>query len=304
VPVGRPSSQPAGLIQKLPLTDMAAYSIGIHDRLPTTILLPQIPSAFTGVGFTKDKATAAPVYIEHTPGTTWFTVRALMPDAEAELNVLMAGKLYTFHFFQSNTPLRTLTLFVPQSTASTRPSGTVHTITVKRLVEILDDAKAYLTIRSLHPNLYRQIEFAAPGAKTPYRDFDILTDMVFKFPSDDTLVFRIVFLNRAETPLHYDPQVVGARVRGTPSTFWKSISDLDGVVPAAVRSRQPDGSVVMKPGQSFGYFAITGNPDGSVAGLSIKNAFDILVKRQAAPSTATPALSPSETPSSEDPASV
>lgn len=277
------TSQAAGIIQRLPLTDLAAYSVGIHDSLPTTILLPEAPQAFTGVGFTKDKSTAAPVFIEHTPGTTWFTVRALMPEAAAELNVLMGGNAYSFHFYLSTTPHRTLTLFSPRVQPNQIARNSAR-ISVKRLIDILDEAKAYLSVRSLHPNLYRPIQFVAAGTTTPYRDFDVLTDMVFKFPSDDTLVFRIVFLNRSETPLRYDPHVIGARVRGTPSTFWKSISDLDGVVPGARRIQQPDGSITVKPGQSFGYFAITGNPDGSTAGLSIKNSFDILVKRETAAS--------------------
>jgi hypothetical protein len=288
-------SQAAGIIQRLPLTELSAYAVGIHESLPTTILLPEAPQAFTGVGFTKDKSTAAPVYIEHTPGTTWFTVRALMPDAAAELNVLMSGKAYSFHFYLSNTPHRTLTLFVPKE-QDLRPASRNPHISVKRLIEILDEAKAYLTVRSLHPNLYRPIQFVAPGSATPYRDFDVVTDMVFKFPSDDTIVFRIIFVNRAETPLHYDPQVIGARIRGTPSTYWKSISDLDGVVPPAKRIKQPDGAVTLKPGQSFGYFAITGNPDGTNASLSIKNNFDILVKRESASG---PAISREEKPAQQ-----
>jgi hypothetical protein len=279
-------SQAEGLMQRLPLTELAPYSIGINPQLPTTILLPDIPQAFTGVGFSKDKNTAAPVFIEHTPRTTWFTVRALMNDASAELNLLMGGKVYSFHFYFSTTPHRTLTLFTPKADEIRPAAHTAH-ITVKRLIDLLDEAKAYLAVKSHYPNLYRPIQFSAPGAITPYRDFDVVTDMIWKFPADDTLVFRIVFVNRSEAPLHYDPQAIGARIRGTPSAYWKSISDLDGVVPAARRIKRADGTEAIKAGQSFGYFAITSNPDGSKAGLSLKNNFDILVKREDAPAEPT-----------------
>lgn len=272
--------QAAGLIQRMPLTDLAVYSVGISDLIPTTILLPDPPQTFTGVGFTKDDSKAAPVFIEHQPGTTWFTVRALMPDAAADLNILLNGKAYSFHFYLSRTPHRTLTLFTPKAQeigAATRSPR----ITVERLIAILDEAKAYLSVRQHYPNLYRPIQFSAPGSITPYRDFKVVTDMLWKFPSDDTIVFRVIFLNEAPHPLRYDPQIVGARVRGSVVTYWKSISDLDGFVPAAKRVTLPDGTVKVSPGQAFGYFAITGNPDGSKAGLSLKNAFDILVKRVA-----------------------
>lgn len=268
----------SGVIQKLPLNEFATYSVGISAELPTTIMLPSPPQSMEGVGFTTSENVANKVQLQHRPGSNWFSVRALFPEAEADLNIVLSGKIYSFHFFLTENPHRSLTLFDPASAPKPRKTKR-GTITVKRLLEILDDSKSYLAVRELLPDLYRPIEFRAPGEITPYRDFQVITDQVFRFPSDDTIVFRIIFNNTASEPLRYDPKSIGVRVRNSPVVYWHSISDLSGYVPPATTETLPDGSSRIRPGQAFGYFAITGNPDGSRANLSLENSFDVLVRR-------------------------
>lgn len=286
------TSQANGLIQKLPLNEFATYSIGISPDIPTTVMLPAAPRSFEGVGFTTSSTTAAPVYLDYTPRANWFSVRALFPDAEADLNVVIDGALYSFHFYITDTPHRTVTLFKPSPAAKKRrkTSG----ITVERLFEILDTTKSYLAVREQYPDLYRPIEFDAPGYITPYDDFQIITDQIYRYAADDTIVFRIIFNNRSTQPLRYNPKVIGARVRNSPVLYWSSISDLSGVVPPATVVTAPDGTSTLRPGQSFGYFAITGNPDGTRANVSLANKFDIIIRRNAEyESSAPPSPSPS-----------
>lgn len=292
--------QATGIIQRLPLTENATYSVGISPDVPTTIMLPSAPKAFDGVGFTTQANIAAPVYLQHTAGTTWFTVRALFPDASANLNVIIAGKIYSFHFFLSATPHRSLTLFDSAKVQRSNPHRYKDGITVERLLRILDDAKSYHLVKEQYPNLYRNIEHRAAfeNESSPYEGFTVLLDQIYRFPNDDTIVFRVIFVNFTNAPIHYDPSRVGVRIVNSPYVYWKSISDLSGVIPPAKMTKTPAGEEKTQPGETWGYFAITGNPDGTRAKISLLNRFEILVQRQTSPLGAP--VTPSSSPQGEE----
>lgn len=355
------SSLNPGIVQTLPLDERHTYVVGISPDLPTTILLPDVPTAFQGVGFTTSPNVAEPCFIDHQPNTNFFSVRPLFPNAMADLNVILNEKIYSFKFFLSDKPIRALTLVKPSKNRARR--NTVMTsLSVTRRVQILDMVKSYFVVQSAYPNLNRDIDVVAPGKITDYPGFKVILDQAFSFDADDTTAFRVTFLNETDQPIQYDRKNLAVRVG--PNIYEASIADMDGIIPPAspavlswapamegqVSLRFPDGSlrdpalaqplapgkyvltltpkaktqkpdaiefevvalagihpvpppqdftdkhpafakaqlVQATPGQSFGYFAITGNPDGTRANLSLKNEFIPLVSVVSGPAAQTP----------------
>lgn len=281
---GYPVPTPKPVIRHLPLSDLTTYEIGIRPDCPTTILLPTVPTSFQGTGFTRDPNTAAAVFLDYAPGATFFSVKPLLPGAEANLNLVIEGKIYNFHFFLSPTPARAVTFTKP--TTIPEAQSTVR-VSRSQLVRILDNAKTYHLVKDSVPELARTIEVSAPGTASYYPGFSVIVDYAYKFTQHDTLVFRILFINERDTDLTYSPGSLAARIGA--NVYFASIADASGFVPAArvepvldkdrkpVLDDQGRPRKEKKPGQAFAYFAITGNPDGTRARISLANIFNILV---------------------------
>lgn len=266
----RPAGGSLGVIREMPLNERTTYDIGINQYVPTTVLFPGPLNGFEGVGFSTKINEAAPVFIQHSADTNYFSVRALLPEASANLNVIHAGKLYTFHFFLSATPVRTLTLFDPAAVKA-KKLAMPGKITPQRLIALLDEAKSYFVVAESYPGLSRGVEVTAPGTVHPFTRHDIIIDQAFRFDADDTIVLRVVFQNRTAEALYYSPADISIRIGS--HLFALSIADVSGIIPGATLG--PEGS--LKPAQTFGYLAITGNPDGSRANVSLKNSFMVLM---------------------------
>lgn len=268
---------PKGLIRQLPLNERTVYDVGIHPNIPTTILLPSVPTTFQGTGFTRSRDRAAPVYLDYTEGTSFFSVRPLLPGAVADLNAIIDGKIYAFRFYLSEDPTRSLTLLLD----SPRVNGAARSIHLKRstLLQMLDDVKSYFVIKDQYPEMQRNIEVSAPGTVIDYPSFRLVVDQVFKFPEHDTIIFRIIFLNDSQQPMLYAPASLAVRI-GT-NDYFASFADASGDVPPATaisfKNAKGETATEKRPGQSFAYFAITGNPDGTRANISLKNTFNVLV---------------------------
>ncbi|OAM89720.1 hypothetical protein AW736_11910 [Termitidicoccus mucosus] len=136
-------------------------------------------------------------------------------------------------------------------------------MTPEVLLGLLDRAKSFRLVADQYPEAVQQIEHAAPGDVTLYRDFRITVEEVFRFDPEDTLVFKLRLENAGESEVVYQPQRLAARVGQ--NVYHASITDASGIIP-------PQASAT-------GYFAITGTPNGGRANISIKNRFSIIVPR-------------------------
>ena len=86
---------------------------------------------------------------------------------------------------------------------------------------------------------------------------------MFRFNSEDTLVFHVTLKNKSDREIRYLPESFAVRVGNR--LYYQSISDAPGVLPAEAASMV--------------YFAVTGTPDGGRNELSLKNDFEVLVTR-------------------------
>lgn len=303
---GKPPLPPGRLLTQYLQPD-ATYHVGIAPHIPTTVMFPAPGLGFQGVGLMQaSELTPQPVQIEHTSGTNYFTVRAIKEEARSDLNVIYEGRIYAFVFTLSDEPTRALTLMrppaAPRGNAAARRTARVS---VSRLVELLDEAKAYDLIASAYPGYQRNITVQEKGYRIPYPLFDVLVDHAWRFEAEDTIVLRVVFINRTGKPVYYRPDTLAVKIGER--TFYCSIADADGEIPtvanaaeleaeaARIRSGLEQGArrrtsddiaaknrlgeilTAYQSGQSVAYLAITGNPDGTRADISLKNNFNVLV---------------------------
>ena len=102
---------------------------------------------------------------------------------------------------------------------------------------------------------------------TDFDDYEIRIEEVFRFNTEDTLVFHVTLKNKSEKEIRYLPESFCIRVGNR--LYYQSVSDAPGVLPPKSASTV--------------YFAITGTPDGGRNELSLKNEFAVLVTRLSPP---------------------
>jgi len=218
---------PLGVMQRVPLQSGVPYQIGI-GLMPTTVLMPAPIEAFQSEGITTSDRVSAHVFLDHTPGTRFFSVKALIPGV-ADLNVLCNGEFYSFRFFLSDNPTRTFTVLPAETYAqkSARPK-----LSAQRLYALLQDAKSYFVVQEAQPGYNRDIQVAAPGSIQSAGSHRIILDQIFRFEKEDTLCFRLIFLNDTFSALFYKPETSAVRVGS--DVHRPSFADLSGEMPAAL----------------------------------------------------------------------
>jgi hypothetical protein len=250
----------AGQIKRYPLDDRASYAVRISAEAPTTILFPDKIAALDGANLSA-KPEEAPVQLSHQEGANYFSVRALRPDAKAAVNVLLRNQVFALEFQTGAEPDRTVTFYDAPAQGAGPVSGTISRANL--CLSLLDRAKNHAALAGLYPALTQQVERATPANTTTTGSLMVTIEEVFRFPVEDTLVFRLRLANRSSTPILYAPARLGILI-GT-RLYPVAITDADGEVPAAT-------TVTI-------WLAITGEPDGRRANLTLGNSFTVFVPR-------------------------
>ena len=251
----------APAVKQFPLDERVVYEIPISADAPTTLMFPSALTAIEGAHVSASPETPAPVLLAYTPGRTFFSVRALEPNARAAVNVVWKNKTYVLHFAVSAEPCGSVTFY--EDELAGRSVALQRRITPEVLLSLLDRAKSYALIAQQYPEAAQQIEHTTPGSVSYYRDFRVTVEEVFRFDPEDTLVFRLRFENSGEGEVVYQPQRLAVRVGQ--NVYYASIADASGIIPPKAATT--------------GFFAVTGTPRGGRANLSVKNAFSIIVPR-------------------------
>lgn len=246
-------------VKQFPLDERVVYEIPIGTDVPTTLMFPSALTALEGANVSAQPDAPAPVLLAYTPGRNYFSVRAVDPNAKAAVNVVWKNQTYVLRFFTAKEPYASVTFYEDDF----RSVAQRRRVTPEILLGLLDRAKSHGFLATQYPEAVQQIETAAPGTVTLYKDFRVTTEQVLRFDPEDTLVFRIRFDNTGEKEVVYQPQRLSVRVGE--HVYYASIADASGLVP-------PKAS-------TSAYFAITGTPRGGRANLSVKNRFSILVPR-------------------------
>jgi hypothetical protein len=271
-------------IQRVTLDDRAVVSVPVATNRVTTISFPGPISAIDAIGVTTDAKTPGQFQLAHTKGSSFLSVRALAAKAALNLNIRWNKHTYVFELVESDTPVLALNLEDRAATETIQPTPFV---TPRRLLALLDKAKAFPLLKKQQPKAVAGAEARTFGDKpqvTDFNDYEIRIEEMFRFNPEDTLVFHVTLRNKSDKEIRYLPESFALRVGNR--VYYQSISDAPGVLPPNAASTV--------------YFAITGTPDGGRNELSLKNEFTVLVSRvipqTPPPGTNTPATDAKEKP--------
>jgi hypothetical protein len=263
----------AQAIKTFPLDDQTVYHLKVGTDKVTTLVFPQPITALEGSDITADPKTRAKMLLSYHAGDRFFSVRALVDPASADLNVIINRKVYVLALVTDKEPFQSVTFYPadePPAQSAGQPS-----VGPSRLLGLLDKAKAYPLLADQYPEMVSQIDKAEPFTQTAYEGFHVILEKVFRFDAEDALIFQVEFVNETDKPINYIPQSLAIRVGSC--VYWSALSDASGIITAGEKDPKT-GKIVS--GHSDGYFVICGTAHGGRNHLSVQNAFNVLVFRQ------------------------
>jgi hypothetical protein len=254
-------------IATVELDEHNVYAIPVSTGFVTTVSFPSEIEGLEGRNITL-KGGDAPFSLSYTPKSYYFSVCANQPRARTNLNVVWNNKTYVLQLIESANPVYSVVFTPKPDSDSDRPEH----VTPARLLGLLDKVKAFPLLQLNYPNDFKDVGVIAPKKIVSFGDFFVSMDKIYRFNSDDTLVFELTLTNKTSHEVDYEPQ--GFAVRVGNNVYYQSISDASGKIP-------PNGS-------DIAYFAVTGTPDGRRNDLSLKNDFTVIVS-ETRPITSGPA---------------
>lgn len=256
-------AEPPEAIQHVTLDANVVVAVPVATNRVTTISFPGPIAAIDAVGVTADGKTPGQFQLAHTKGSTFLSVRALARKAATNLNIRWNKQTYVFEMTESDAPVLALNLDDPAAVETVLPAPLV---TPTQLLALLDKARAFPLLKKQHAEAVANAEartFGDAPQITDFNDYEIRIEEIFRFNSEDTLVFHVTLINKSDHEIRYLPESFCVRVGNR--LYYQSVSDAPGVLPSNSASTV--------------YFGITGTPDGGRNELSLKNDFSVLVTR-------------------------
>ena len=256
-------SAPREVIESVQLDDHVVYAVPVATNRVTTISFPGPIAAIDAAGVTADAKMAGQFQLAHTKGSAFFSVKALVPKASANVNVRWGKSTYVFQLEESSQPVLSLIMELKPTGGGVKPAPNVSPT---RLLALLDKAKSFPLLKQQHPEALPNVDFATFDKKpcvSDFNDYEIRIEEAFRFNAEDTLVLHLLLKNKTDAPIHYRPDSFSLRVGNR--VYAQSISDAAGLIPPK--------------GEATAYIAVTGTPDGGRNELSLKNEFTVLLER-------------------------
>jgi hypothetical protein len=248
----------------------------------TTLSFPAAITALQGSNVSQIPHPEARFLIDYTSGSNFFSLIST-GRGETNLNVIYKNKTYVLDLVPSDKPDYVVN-FVHDTfhAVSGHASASLPTSV---LVGLLDKAKALPLLAPDNPDVMSQVEVATPQRTMFYPGFRVQIDKVYRFESEDTLVFALTLINDTTGNIAYLPNNFAVRVGDR--VFTQSLSEASGLIPAghAVLDASgkpqlgPDGKPAIQPTSTTAYFEITGDDKGNRNNLRADNPWNILVSR-------------------------
>ncbi|MDR2463629.1 MAG: hypothetical protein LBD30_07605 [Verrucomicrobiales bacterium] len=251
-------------ISELPLDEKIVHKVAVaYGEGVTTFKFPGridgIYAQKVATGGNREEFAIAEFGLAYQPGNSYFTLWAQKEKAKDVLTVVCQQHIYQFSISASTKPMRTVTFYNPEY-----GSGGKVAVTPSKLISLLDKAKLYYQLQEHYPDEVAQIAHARPKARMVYDGFEVLIDDVWRFESEDTLVFRVLLANLTDRPIRYAANQTAVRV--DERIYPASVADMSGVMPA--------------DSITAAYFAVTGNPVGGRNNLPVDKNWNILIVRE------------------------
>jgi len=252
------------------------------NRGVTTLSFPAALTALQGSNVSMVPHPEARFLIDYTPGSNFFSLIST-GRGETNLNVIYKGKTYVLDLVPSDKPDYAVN-FV-HDTFHAVNGRTQTTIPVSVLIGLLDKAKALPLLAQNEPDIMSQVEVAAPQRVMYYNGFRVQINKVYRFESEDTLVFALTLINDTSDDIYYLSNNFAVRVGDR--VFTQSLSEASGKIPAGRILRDPNGKPqvdfsghpVIQPTSTTAYFEITGDDKGNRNNLRADNPWNVLVSR-------------------------
>jgi hypothetical protein len=233
----------------------------------TTIEFPTKIEALDGFGFNANPSPDGPdlFQISFNKGTNFLSLKALRPDVEGNLTVVLDGRVYSLLCQEVSDP----SFVVIFEERSGRHSATTRGVPADqkvaspaRLLGLLDKLKGFPSLKVSAAEMYQNIDVAEPNSKSSLENLEVTLRRVMRDDVLDTVGFEVELANKSQQDCLYDPESFAIRVAD--EVYQQAVSDAGGLVPAGK--------------SETAFFAVTGTATGGRNDLAVTNQFDVIVR--------------------------
>jgi hypothetical protein len=284
ISISTPPSIGQNTIKTYVLDDENVFVIRVPqpNKGVTTISFPAGLTALQGSNVSPVPHPEARFLIDYSVGSNFFSLIST-GRGETNLNVIYKAKTYVLDLVPSDKPDYAVN-FV-HDTFHAVNGRSKATLPTSVLIGLLDKAKALPLLAQNEPDIMSQVEVATPLRAMYYKGFRVQINKVYRFESEDTLVFSLTLINDTSDDIYYLSNNFAVRVGNR--VFTQSLSEASGLIPAGRIVRDPSGKPqvdfsghpVIQPTSTNAYFEITGDDKGNRNNLRADNPWNVLVSR-------------------------
>lgn len=266
--LGRAGDELASRIVRAPLNQAEPAVVKVGLKGITTIEFPDRIEALDGFGFSPNPAPDGPdlFQISFNKGTNFLSLKAVRPNVEGNLSVVLNSKVYCLLCKESPDPS-----FAVIFEESTHPGDGVAAGSVPpaqkpvspgRLLGFLDKVKGFPALKVSAAEMYKNMDVAEPGSSSSADGLDIFLKRVIRDDALDSVGFEVELRNATDRDFYYDPEGFSVRVKD--EVYPQSVSDAAGLVPAGKTQAA--------------FFVVTGTANGGRNDLAVTNRFEVLLR--------------------------
>ena len=234
----------------------------------TTIEFPARIEALDGFGFSPNPVPDGPdlFQISFNKGTNFLSLKAVRPNAEGNLSVVLNSKVYCLLCKESPDPSFAVIFeeSVPRGdgvAAGSLPPA-LKAVSPGRLLGFLDKVKGFPALKVSAAEMYKNMDVAEPDSLSSADGLDIYLKRVIRDDALDSVGFEVELRNATDRDFYYDPEGFSVRVKD--EVYPQSVSDAAGLVPAGKTQAA--------------FFVVTGTADGGRNDLAVTNRFEVLIR--------------------------
>lgn len=217
----------------------------------TTVMFPaEIESIHAAnVAMNQIPQGANPAFLlAYTPGSYYFSIRALRKGADGFVNIIYGGKAYILYCHESDEKAFSSVSFKGGNARGGGVAGRPQEISVSPylLKSCLDKAKAWEVLKKKDNFSTSEIEVNNQVYESDYDTYSCKIQRIWRFSRYDVLVFYIVLKNKTDKVLYYNPREVALGVAD--KKCFSALADASGEMP-------PKSETIM-------FSVVTGTHDG------------------------------------------
>jgi hypothetical protein len=270
IPVlGHAGDDLASRIVRAPLNQAEPAVIKVGLKGITTIEFPARIEALDGFGFSPNPVPDGPdlFQISFNKGTNFLSLKAVRPNAEGNLSVVLNSKVYCLLCKESPDP----SFAVIFEESAQRGNGVVaagslppalKAVSPGRLLGFLDKVKGFPALKVSAAEMYKNMDVAEPDSLSSADGLDIFLKRVIRDDALDSVGFEVELRNATDRDFYYDPEGFSVRVKD--EVYPQSVSDAAGLVPAGKTQAA--------------FFVVTGTANGGRNDLAVTNRFEVLIR--------------------------